>query len=71
MSLTELIALPILTLSISANIGLFLARRRPTPQRADYTASELLKRLLQGGAVMEVKLIEPGSFFLRSPRDSA
>lgn len=40
--------------------------KQPVP---DETASELMRDLLNGGAIAVVKVIDPKSIFLYSPRD--
>jgi len=60
----------ILAISNVCTIVYFL-KRKPKQQKPnlDHTASDLLKDLLNGGAVAVVRVVDPASIFLWSPRD--
>ena len=60
----------VLFLSLAANGYLFfLFKKKPTKQES-YEAQELLRDLLTGSALIEVRRIAPTDVFLRSPRDA-
>lgn len=55
-------------LSVSINAYQFLKARKRTPPKESYEARDLLKDLLGSSAVIEIKLMDKSTFFLRSPR---
>jgi hypothetical protein len=55
-------------LSVSINLALLFRLRKRLPSKETYEARDLLKDLLNSSAVVEVKVMDMGNFFLRSPR---
>lgn len=60
----------ILAISNICTVVYFL-KRKPKQQKPqlDLSASDLLKDLLNGGAIAVVRVIDPASIFLWSPKD--
>lgn len=60
----------ILAISNICTVIYFLKRKHKQQKpNLDHTASDLLKDLLNGGAVAVVRVIDPSSIFLWSPKD--
>lgn len=58
----------LLLLSLILNIYLWIKRTRQKPQTETQGARDLLADLFASSAVVEIKLLDKGSFFIRSPR---
>ena len=70
--LTTLVCALVLFISGAMNgVLLFRLKTLKKEPQPTYDASKLLRALMQGGAVLKVDVIEPGSFFIRSPREGA
>jgi hypothetical protein len=55
-------------LSVSINVYQFYRTRKRIPSKESYEARDLLRDLLSSSAVVEIKLMDKSTFFLRSPR---
>lgn len=64
--------LVVAALSLVGNLLQFrhAKKLRKVPQPT-YEASELFRRLMAGGAMIKVTVLDPGAFFMRSPKDVA
>lgn len=58
-----------LVLSLGLNAFLFFKSKSPKPQQT-YDVRELLHDLTLGGALVQIKRVDPNDVFLRSPRES-
>ena len=59
----------ILILSTFLNIFLYYKLKKPKPQaRLDADAKALLRSLMNSGAMLNIRVLDPGDFFLKSPR---
>ena len=64
-------ALSIILILLATIAYLILRRNEQPPDKKEYTveASDLLRDLLNGGAITVTQVIDPSSIFLHSPRD--
>lgn len=60
----------ILVISILLNIYLlYKLKTKATKQPMTNDARELLRHLFSSNAMMHIRVLDPGDFFLKSPRD--
>lgn len=58
-------------LSLAVNAYLFILLRKSAKTRPEsYEVKDLLRDLMAGRGLIEIKRIAPESFFIRSPRES-
>lgn len=58
-----------LIISLFFNIYLLYQLKRKPKKSETYDAKALMMDLMRGGALVEIKRLDPDSIFLRSPRE--